>query len=190
MGVCPGEGVRHAGKRCSEGEQRVCAQIMAESGEPLTWSTGSFWTLTAQEPVNVTGGNSLCISMGDAAALMVAAGCESVNIRCNATDMAFVAANKEDATALASTHACLEEKCGSFVAGLIAEVSADIPAVVSDAVTNPITEMRHGKLPVTPLLIACLIPVAMYHKTWMKWYNEMLAQEELEKSRTVEFVPF
>merc|ERR1719512_46319 len=195
---CPGEGVRAEDKRCGHGEHRICAQILAASGEPMTWQAGSFWNLTGQPAVEIKGGDSLCISVREAAALVAATGCEQVPIRCNATDMTFLSAeSKDNDTALASTHACLEKRCGTLMQGLIVAVEESSEAVVKEVeeVNNEVPLPEAVKTPLgmiggpLPFLAFCALPVLFYHKTWRKWYDlykAALLQEKEERS-TMEF---
>lgn len=184
---CPGEG---GAVQCSS-ENSTCAQIMAESGEPLTFgAVGSFWAVTGQRAVNITGGDSMCVSMGDVAAMVEAASCEGVHIRCNATDMALVAASAENATALASARTCLEEKCGSLAAIVMAEVASELPVLKEEAMHSPF-------LLVAFVVVGAYLALSLSHRanlpkpSFPMWDAYKGGSEgSFLNTNTVEFVPF
>jgi len=192
LSACPGEGARHADRLCSRNEHRVCARVLAESGGPLTFEAGSLWTITGQQAINVTEGDSLCLSLGDVAAMVEAGGCEQVHIRCNATDLSFVSANATNATAVART--CLEEQCGGFVhlaQVVLAEVREELPRFEAASGSHPLLPwlMVLGAL----AFVASRGGVKAVRESMPMWEayidDEDGDREVFVSSNTVEFIP-
>lgn len=122
VAVCPGEGPRYGDFKCDHDEtHRVCATLVDQEGEPLSWGQGNFWQITGQEAFQwddkITSepnkGDSWCICMWATANLIKSAGCNNVHIRCGSTDVNYVLKHYTDgATDLSDAHACLQQKCG------------------------------------------------------------------------------
>jgi len=119
--VCPGEGPRYGDFKCNhDGTHRVCAKLLNEEGQPLSWGKGDFWAITGQKRfqwddkirAKPNPGDSWCICMWAMARMIQSAGCDNVHIHCNATDIDFVMNSYNDGgTKLDGAHKCLQQKC-------------------------------------------------------------------------------
>jgi len=142
VAVCPGEGARYGDHKCDhDPTHRVCAQLLDQEGQPLSWGRGDFWQITGQKAfqwdadIRANHGDSWCICMWATASLIQAVGCENVHLHCEATDVAYVMSQYSDGgTDLAPAKACLQQKCGAGVLQKslsMPEIEATTPAGTS-----------------------------------------------------------
>eukprot|EP00746_Dinoflagellata_sp_MGD_P144531 gnl/MRDRNA2_/MRDRNA2_77247_c0_seq1.p1 gnl/MRDRNA2_/MRDRNA2_77247_c0~~gnl/MRDRNA2_/MRDRNA2_77247_c0_seq1.p1 ORF type:complete len:365 (+),score=74.13 gnl/MRDRNA2_/MRDRNA2_77247_c0_seq1:74-1168(+) len=97
--VCPGEvgtqKERFDGRCIMEGAYRLCVQLLDEDRKPLTFgSDGDFWEVNRiqaglrwDKQISDCGGHFSCVTPWATGELIDRVGCDSVNIRCEASDV-------------------------------------------------------------------------------------------------------
>jgi len=133
--VCPGESARYGDHKCNhDTTHRVCAKLLDDAGQPLSWGDGDFWEITGQKDfqwdaeIRANNGDSWCICMWATARLISSAGCDNVHLDCGATDLTYVMQQYEDGGVdLAPAKDCLEQKCPA--AGAQRLNDADLPVL-------------------------------------------------------------
>eukprot|EP00928_Gymnodinium_smaydae_P037816 TRINITY_DN26204_c0_g1_i1.p1 TRINITY_DN26204_c0_g1~~TRINITY_DN26204_c0_g1_i1.p1 ORF type:complete len:231 (-),score=36.78 TRINITY_DN26204_c0_g1_i1:229-846(-) len=119
--VCPGEGARYGDHKCNhDPTHRVCARLLDNYGQPLSWGQGNFWQITGQEAfqwddqIRANHGDSWCICMWATATLIDRVGCDNVHLSCDASDIAYVEQQYTDGGVdLQPAKECLQKKCGA-----------------------------------------------------------------------------
>ena len=103
---CPGESDRYGDFKCHhDNTHRVCAKLLDEEGQPLSWGgKGDFWLITGQKDwqwdetirSKPNPGDSWCICMWAFARLVNTVGCSNVPIRCESTDVDYLLKSYHD----------------------------------------------------------------------------------------------
>jgi len=128
LAVCPGSNRA----TCNENDiHRVCVQLLQGTG-PIVWGLDTstpegklldYWTITGKESfrsewwkqMSDRNGDSRCIGMDSTSMLIDKVGCDKVNIRCDATDLAFVELTVQPRTpgmtTLEPIKQCIKQKC-------------------------------------------------------------------------------
>merc|ERR1712070_699953 len=124
--TCPGAGqppgVTHIDTFCNHSyHYRVCARLLDTASLPLPWGRGDYWEVSNQSANNwanqirANGGDSWCTCVFMIASLIKEVGCNSVHVRCGATDWQGVyslysqyTSNSQDFSAAIQ---CLTAKC-------------------------------------------------------------------------------
>eukprot|EP00747_Dinoflagellata_sp_TGD_P166376 gnl/TRDRNA2_/TRDRNA2_189079_c0_seq1.p1 gnl/TRDRNA2_/TRDRNA2_189079_c0~~gnl/TRDRNA2_/TRDRNA2_189079_c0_seq1.p1 ORF type:complete len:306 (+),score=45.45 gnl/TRDRNA2_/TRDRNA2_189079_c0_seq1:77-919(+) len=107
-----------ADRKCIRGLDRMCVQLLDGQGEPLRVNDQSFWEIMDdkrvhqwQDKMRGANGDSWCISNWATVKLIDTLGCENVNIRCSATDLRYVTADRKSVLPGFAAE-CINKKCG------------------------------------------------------------------------------
>lgn len=118
LAVCPGES--RGDHKCNQGSYRVCLQLLNPDGTPKILGKGlNWWQWSNQTDVQwddamqASGGDHWCSCGLCVAEAVQKFGCKSLQIQCDATDLAFVEAAPTADSAYQPLKDCILQKCSS-----------------------------------------------------------------------------